>query len=178
MQTLMLAALMVLAQAQAPALDRTTMSGSARYTYEGIKGFILRSAEKMPADQFGFKPTPEVRAFGQILAHIADANYLFCSPALNEASPNGSQMDKIEKENLGRDALVGRLKESFAYCDKAYAAFTDANAAETVAFMGSSKRPRAAALWFHISHAFEHYGNLVTYLRLKGIVPPSSEPAK
>lgn len=162
------------AQTQPAQLDRTTMSGSAKFTYETIKGYILKSAEKMPADQFGFRPTPEVRPFGQILAHVADGNYLLCSPALNEPNPNGSAMDKIEKEQLTREALLVRLKTSFDYCDKAYAGFTDANAAELVPFM-TSKRPRAAALWFHISHAFEHYGNLVTYLRLKGLVPPSSE---
>ena len=167
--------------AQAPAgqtpaaqIDRTTMSGSAAGTYNGLKGFILRSAEKMPVDQFGFQPTPEVRSFGQVLAHIADGNYLLCSPALGEANPSGAVMDAIEKEKLGREALIAKLKDSFAYCDRAYNRLSDANAAEVVPFM-TSKRPRVALLWFHISHAYEHYGNLVTYMRLKGIVPPSSE---
>jgi uncharacterized damage-inducible protein DinB len=174
-------AIVLAAAQQAPAqqppaaqIDRTTMSGSASYTYNGIKGFILRSAEKMPVDQFGFQPTPEVRSFGQILAHIADGNYLLCSPALGEANPSGTVMDAIEKEKLGREALIAKLKDSFTYCDRAYAGLTDANAGDTVPLM-TSKRPRVALLWFHISHAFEHYGNLVTYMRLKGIVPPSSE---
>ncbi len=156
--------------------DRTTLSGSAAYTYEGVKGFILKSAEKMPVEQFGFQPTPEVRSFGQILAHIADGNYLLCSPALGEENPNGKTVDRIEQEKLGRDALIVKLKESFAYCDRAYAALTDGNAAEVVPFL-TAKRPRVGLLWFHVSHAFEHYGNLVTYMRLKGIVPPSSERA-
>lgn len=162
--------------AQAPKVDRTTVSGGAVYTYEGIKGFVLRSAEKMPADQFDFQPTPDVRSFGQILAHVTDGNYLLCSSALGEANPNGTVMDKVEKDKLGRDALLAKLKESFAYCDRAYALFTDTNATDPLQFLGS-KRPRVGLHWFHISHAFEHYGNLVTYMRLKGIVPPSSEPA-
>jgi len=103
---------------------------------------------------------------------LTDANYLLCSPALGAENPNS--IDKTEKEKLPREALIERLKRSFQYCDKAYAALTDGNIGDTVTLM-NDKRPRLAVLWSHISHAFEHYGNLVTYLRLKGIVPPSSE---
>lgn len=157
---------------QAP--DRRTQAGSAQATYGGVRGFILRSAEKMPAEQFTFQPTPDVRSFGQILAHIADANHLLCSPAAGVTSANGDVVDKIEKEKLGREALLVRLRDSFTVCDKAYAALSETNVGETLTFM-TTTRPRLALLWFHISHAFEHYGNLVTYMRLKGIVPPSSE---
>lgn len=166
-----------IATAQQPAPpkpDPTTMSGSAAATYNGLKRFILRSVEKMPVEHFDFQPTPEVRTFGQLLAHIADGNYLLCAPAMGETNPSGTVMDRIEKEKLAREPLVARVKESFAYCDRAYAALTDANAAEVVPFI-NSKRPRVAVLWFHIGHAYEHYGNMVTYMRLKGIVPPSTE---
>lgn len=162
------------AKPAAPQMDRTTLSGGATYTYSNLKGYILKSAEKMPPEQFGFQPTPEVRSFGQILAHVADGNYLLCSPALGEENPGGKVMDAIEKEKLGRDALIAKLKDSFTYCDRAYAGLTDANATDLVPLM-TSKRPRVGVLWFHIAHTFEHYGNLVTYMRLKGIVPPSSE---
>jgi uncharacterized damage-inducible protein DinB len=187
MNLLRLAALVVLLQtpaptaaqqppaAAAPQLDPTTTTGSATATYRSVKTFILRSAEKMPAEHFGFQPTPDVRSFGQVLAHIADANYLLCSPALGEANPNGTSMQKIEGEKLGRDAMLAKLKETFDYCDRAYAKVSEANGDEQVTFF-NNKRSRAGALWFHVAHAFEHYGNLVTYLRLKGIVPPSSEP--
>ena len=164
------------APAATPAPDQTTTSGFATATYRAINGFVTRSAEKMPADQFTFRPTPEVRSFAGLLAHIADANYLLCSYVLAEPNPNGKPMDKIEKENLAREPLLARLKESFEYCDRAYAMLTEANSQEQVAFFGSQKRTRVAVLWFHVSHAYEHYGNLVTYLRLKGLVPPSSEP--
>ena len=157
-----------------PKPDLSTMSGSATASYNSLKGLILRSADKMPAEHFAFQPTPEVRSYGQLLAHIADANYLLCAPALPEANPNGATMDKIEKDKLSREALIAKLKETFTYCDRAYAGFTDANAAEVITFF-NSKRPRVSVLWTHISHANEHYGNLVTYMRLKGIVPPSSE---
>lgn len=167
---------LLLAQgAAAPAPDSSTTTGAAAATYRGLKNFIVRSADKMPAEHFTYQPTPEVRSFGQLLAHIADGNYLLCSPALGEANPSGTVMDKIEKENLAREALLTRLKESFTYCDRAYAALSEANGSEKVAFL-STQRSRAGVLWFHISHAYEHYGNLVTYMRMKGVVPPSSEP--
>lgn len=173
MSALVIVVMLGASQAQAP--DTTTQSGGARATYEMIKRYVLGSAEKMPAEHFAFEPTPEVRNFGEVLAHIADANYLLCSPALGEANPNGGTIDKIEKEQLAREALVDRLKTTFAYCDKAYAALSDANAGDVLPFF-SGKRTRLGLLWFHISHAFEHYGNLVTYMRLKGVVPPSSTP--
>lgn len=168
--------LVVLASMQGNPPDRSTQSGSARATYESIKSFVLRSADKMPVAEFGFQPTPDVRSFGQVLAHLADANYLLCSPMLGEENPNGATIDKIEREKLAREPLIERLKTSFGYCDTAYAALTEANIGDALPLF-NNKRPRLALHWSHISHAWEHYGNLVTYLRLKGIVPPSSDTA-
>lgn len=169
---------LTLQQQQAPAApagpDRSTQSGSAQATYAAVRGFILKSAEKMPAEHFGFQPTGDVRSFGQVLAHIADANYFLCAPAMGVESPNGTVLQKTENAKLGRDAMMQALKDSFAFCDKAYSNLTESNVGDVVPF-GNSKRPRLAVAWFHIAHAFEHYGNLVTYMRLKGIVPPSSE---
>lgn len=167
----------MLLQATSPVPDRSTTTGFAAGNYAALKGFIMRSVEKMPADHFAYQPTLEVRTFGGVLAHIADANYLLCAPALGEPSPNGSVMNKIEKESLAREPLLSKLKESFAFCDRAYETLTEANAQERVPFF-DNQRTRVGLLWFHISHAYEHYGNLVTYLRLKGIVPPSSEPPR
>jgi uncharacterized damage-inducible protein DinB len=154
--------------------DTSTNPGAAQATYRSIKDAILRSAAKMPAEHFDFRPTPEVRSFDLILAHITDGNYLLCAPAAGEPSPNGAVVDKTERDRLAREPLVARLRDSFAMCDRAYARLTDANGDDVLPFM-NMKRPRLGLLWFHISHAFEHYGNLVTYMRLKGIVPPTSE---
>lgn len=129
----------------------------------------------MPIEHFEFKPTPDVRSFRDLIAHLTDANYLLCSPLIGQPNPNGDVVDKTEKRRLDRDTLLKELETSFALCDRAYALHTDANASDPVSFF-TSKRPRLGLMWFHISHAFEHYGNVVTYLRLKGIVPPSSEP--
>ena len=166
------------AQPQPPAVDQTTTQGFATGSYRGIKDFILRSADKLPAEHFTFRPAPEVRSFDLVLAHIADANYLLCSYAMAVANPSGTELQKTEKANLPRAELLAKLKESFVYCDRAYDTLTEANANELVGFFGGQKRPRTGVLWFHVSHAYEHYGNLVTYMRIKGIVPPSSEPAR
>ena len=169
--------MLALLQGVPTAANPATTSGAAIATYNSLKGFIKRSLEKMPVEHFTFQPTPEVRSFGQVVAHIVDANYLLCSPALEEPNPNGSVITKTEEAKLSREAMRKALDESFAYCDRAYARMTEANANDTVPFMGNQTRTRVGVLWFHIAHGYEHYGNLVTYMRLKGIVPPSSEPA-
>jgi uncharacterized damage-inducible protein DinB len=172
--TFAIALLLALAQAQ-PALDQATNSGFVTATYRGLRDFIVRGAEKMPAEHFTFKPTPDVRSFRDLVAHLTDANHLLCSPALGVPNPNGSVVDATEKKALDRDELLKQLRASFDACDRAHAGLTDANAADPLPFF-NAKRPRLGLLWFHTSHAYEHYGNMVTYLRLKGVVPPSSEP--
>lgn len=141
--------------------------------YGQVKNWLLQSAEKMPEDAYGFKPTDSVRSFGQIIGHVADAQYAFCSPILGEKNPGL----KIEQTKTAKADLVAALKDAIAYCDKAYAALTDADAAQTVTFFGGPT-PKLSVLSVNIAHGAEHYGNLVTYLRLKNIVPPSSEPAR
>lgn len=143
-----------------------------RTLYAGIKTILLRAAEKMPEEHYAFRPTEEVRTFGQIVGHIADSQYTFCSTVLGEKNP----ALRIEKNKTSRSELVAALKESFAYCDTAYNRLTDASATEMVRVMGSDA-PKLGALSVNNVHSIEHYGNLVTYLRIKNIVPPTSEPA-
>jgi len=135
-----------------------------------VKGYITKAAEQVGEDNYAFKPTPEVRSFGQIIGHVADANYMICAAAAGEKAPAGG----IEKSATTKAALQKGLAESFAYCDKVYAGLGDAKAAELVTFFGN-QQPRLTVLAFNTSHDFEHYGNLITYMRLKGMVPPSSQ---
>ncbi len=107
----------------------------------------------------------------QILGHIADADYLFCSAVLGEKSPSPG----VEKTRTTKAELVSALHDAFAYCGRAYETLTDASASETVKAFGQ-ERNKLGVLWFNSSHNLEHYGNLVVYLRLKGIVPPSTDP--
>jgi uncharacterized damage-inducible protein DinB len=163
-------ALLLASAAFAQSPDLKTLSGHARALQNQVKNVILRSAQKVPESDYSFKPTPEVRSFGQLLGHVADAQYLFCSAALGQENPKPA----VEKTKTSKADLVAALEAAFSYCDKAYAALTDANAAQTVKFFGAD-RVRLGVLSFNTSHSNEHYGNLVTYMRLKGIVPPSSE---
>lgn len=138
--------------------------------HDGVKNNIIRAAEKMPEENYSFKATPDVRSFGQLVGHVADAQYLFCAPVKDEKKgPPG-----IEKTKTSKADLVASLKEAFEYCDGAYAAMDDAKITGIVKFFGR-ERPKLIVLNFNTSHNNEHYGNIVTYMRLKGLVPPSSE---
>ncbi|HYM13533.1 MAG TPA: DinB family protein [Bryobacterales bacterium] len=145
-------------------------SGYPKMVQKQVTAWIERAAEKMPEEEYAFKPDPAVRSFGQILGHIADANYLFCAPVLGENNPSPG----IEKTKTTKAELTSTLHDAFAYCNRAYDALTDAGANETVKAFGQ-QRNKLGVLWFNASHNLEHYGNLVVYMRLKGIVPPSSD---
>src|SRR3989442_1348636 len=163
--------LMVTCAALAQTPDLKSASGYPKMVQKQVRTWIEGAAEKMPEEQYAFKPDPAVRSFGQILGHIADANYLFCSTVLGENNPSPG----IEKTKTTKAELKAALRDSFAYCNRAYDALTDASANETVKAFGQ-ERNKLGALWFNTSHNLEHYGNLVVYMRLKGYVPPSSEP--
>lgn len=139
-------------------------------SYGYIKSWLLASAEKMPAENYSFKPTDSVRSFGQLIGHAADAQYMFCGTVMGEKGPAGS----IEKSKSTKAELIPALKDAFAFCDKAYNGMTDTAGMKTVNFMGS-EIPKISALSANVTHSAEHYGNVVTYLRLKNIVPPSTE---
>lgn len=143
-----------------------------KMAYGFVKSSILRSAEKMPEESYGFKPVESVRSFGQILGHVADSQNYFCSVALGEKNPAKA----VEKTKTSKADLVAALKDAFAYCDRAYDGMTPVAAAETVTLFGDRSLPKIDVLTANALHGVEHYGNLVVYLRMKNIVPPSSEP--
>ncbi len=149
-----------------------TFSTFNKIAYARIKTILLSSAEKMPEENYTFKPTDAVRSYGQIVGHLADAQYNFCSLALGDKNPGL----KIEQTKTTKADLVAALKEAIAYCDKAYDTMTDASGTETVKLFGSDM-PKLGVLNINNMHDMEHYGNLITYMRLKNIVPPTSEPA-
>jgi uncharacterized damage-inducible protein DinB len=159
----------VLAQAPAaPPANPITASEKGIYTL--ILGEVTAAAQKMPEENYSFKPTPEVRSFGQLVGHVADAQYGFCSTVLGEAAP----VKDVEKTKTSKADLVAALNDAVAYCGKAYAGMTDARGSEMVKFMGFNVA-RISVLSINTAHADEHYGNMVTYMRLKGLIPPSSE---
>ena len=157
-----------------------TVSGYVRNAYTGNKNNIVRSAEKVPEEFYGLRPGPqvEVRTFGQHLAHVATYNFLWCSQAKGEKNPNTGT--NLEKTLTSKAEITKALTDSFAYCDTAYAALTDASGGEVIEITQESGRQvrqtRMALLIMNLAHNNELYGNLVTTMRIKSIVPPSSEP--
>jgi uncharacterized damage-inducible protein DinB len=152
------------------AAQSNPLSAGNKGLYTLVKNNVMKAAEKMPEANYAYKPTDAVRSFGQIVGHIADAQYLFCSAALGEKNPSPG----IEKGKTSKADLVQALKDAFAYCDKAYDGMTDAHAADLVKFFGRDST-KLGVLSFNSAHNDEHYGNIVTYMRLKNLVPPSSE---
>lgn len=143
-----------------------------------IKRNIAGAAEKMAEADYGFKPAgvaPEVRTYGQFIVHLINANNSYCARAMGTAAKPG--MD--EKGTHTKADLVKALNDALAVCDNAHAALTAANAGEMMSVQGrggtTAQIARANPLISNLSHNWEHYGNLVTYLRAKGIVPPSSD---
>jgi uncharacterized damage-inducible protein DinB len=141
-----------------------------RRNFNYVGQMVTRSAEQMPEADYAFKPTPEVRSFGQLLGHVADANHFFCALILGEANPSTD----TEKTKSSKADLVAAVKASYEYCGRAYA-IADADTASTIQLFGQDWT-RLSGLVLNIGHNWEHYGNIVTYLRLKGQVPPSSQP--
>ena len=156
------------------AASANPISSGVRTAWESGKRNLTRSAEQMPEADYGFRPVSTVRTFGQILAHVAGANYVFCSAAKGEKSPH--EEAAFEKTATTRAQIIKALADSIAYCDAAYASLDDKRAAETVDMpFGMGKGARALPLMLNTGHLQEHYGNLVTYFRIKGMVPPSSQ---
>lgn len=143
-------------------------STEVKANYNSIKNNVLKAAEKMPESDYEFKATPEVRTFGQLVAHVADAQMGICGAAMGEQK-RGDAAQKTSKADL-----EAALKASFEYCDKAYDALNDTDGAQTVKMFGRD-RTKLGVLDFNVIHDNELYGTMAVYLRLKGIVPPSSE---
>ncbi len=158
--------------AAAAMAQESPLAAETKGMYESIKGNIIKAAAKMPEANYSFKPTEDVRSFGQLIGHVADAQYLFCSPVKGEKSPNAAP--GIEKGKTTKADLTKALADAFAYCDAVYTSMDDKSIVEKAKFFGR-ERTKLNILNFNSSHNNEHYGNIVTYMRLKGIVPPSSE---
>lgn len=142
---------------------------SIAQVYEVVKGHLTAAAEQMPEEFFGYRPVEEVRSFGEIVGHVANANFMICSRAGEmESTATGD----YEKET-SKAALVDAIKKSFEFCDAAYK-MSDEKAMEEMQFF-TGPATRLMVLAFNATHDYEHYGNLVTYMRSNGQVPPSSQ---
>jgi uncharacterized damage-inducible protein DinB len=145
--------------------------GAAKGMWQAMTGYITAAAEQMPEADYAFRPAKDVRTFGQLLGHVAGAQAMICAAALGE---KGGGEDDIEKTATTKAALVAALKKTTEDCQRAYAQTDVASAGATTLFGRPSLKINALVL--NAVHNAEHYGNLVTYMRIKGMVPPSSQP--
>jgi len=168
---LLTAALFLVVAVSAQDIPANPLVTVSKNIYAISKNDVLGSVDKIPDELWSFQPTKDVRTVAQLFAHIADGQYEFCGVAAE-----GKSVSKdIEKTHKTKAEIVPALKDAFAYCDATYAKMTDAGAAELVSFFGM-RITKLGAMDFNTAHNMEHYGNLVTYMRINSIVPPSSEP--
>jgi uncharacterized damage-inducible protein DinB len=152
-----------------------SLANVAKAMHATIRRDLAEAAEGMPAEEYGFRPTPQVRTFGQLVGHVINANLFFCSQADGEKLSAAVNYEQV----TSKLALVKALNDSLALCDRAYEQTTDTNFSQPVEMaagvgMGPAKTVRGAILMFNVAHNNEHYGNVVVYMRLKGHVPPST----
>ena len=179
-------AVLLLGAAGLPAAAQTTdagywdaltpsMASVAKTMHATVRRNLAEAAAAMPAAAYGFNPTPEVRSFGQVIGHVINANFFFCSQARGEKSPGAQDYEKV----ADKATLVKALNDALAYCDGAYNDTTDTTFHTLVKVAAPSKEqtPRGMVLMFNTTHNEEHYGNLAVYMRLKGLVPPSTARA-
>jgi uncharacterized damage-inducible protein DinB len=143
-------------------------SADAKQSYSGIKNTLLKAADKMSEENYSFKTTAQVRTYGEMVGHVADIQMMLCGLT------KGEQQKPVAAGKTSKADLSAALKQSFDYCDGVYNSMTDADGATKVNMFGRQVT-KLGVLNFNIAHDNEMYGTMVAYLRIKGIVPPSSE---
>ena len=163
------------APAAAPAAQPQTITASAgvKRAWDGIKRNVSEAAEKMPEANYSFKPTPDVRSFGELVGHVAASQHSVCARVKGDPPPDLRNHEKL----TAKADLVKVLQDSIAACDAVYGAATDESLVKLMK-VGQNEIAPVSALWGNISHSNEHYGNMSTYMRLKSLVPPSTERAQ
>ena len=159
------------AQPPAAAPAKISLAAGIQRGYDNIKRNLKEAADKMPDAEYGFKPTPDIRSFGQLVGHVANAQFNACSAAKGEGNPN--QGNDNEKKTTKAE-LVKALSDSFAYCDPVFASLTDETAVQFVK-QGQNEVARGVVMSGTVTHDNEMYGTASVYMRLKGLVPPSTE---
>jgi uncharacterized damage-inducible protein DinB len=165
------------AAAQGQQASGDPLTGALKRQFDGVARNVRESAEKMPEDKYSYQATKEVRTFGGFIGHVANAQYMLCSRAKGEPNPNKQDFEKV----TAKADLVKAITASNDYCSALFNSANDKWMLETVTQgqgANQTQVPRAAILAGNTSHSNEHYGNLVTYMRINGLVPPSTERAQ
>jgi len=169
------------AQAKAPAdaqemqkLGRieSPVSGAIKTQLPRFSKNMVAAAEAMPADKYGFKPTPEMNSFGHLVMHIAQSNNNLCAKISGMDAPDAKIADTD-----GKDKLVAALKASFDYCASALEKVDDSKLGDQMMLFGNRPFSRAAVMIILSDDWYDHYGTQAIYLRLNGILPPTAQPA-
>ena len=150
------------------------ISTALKSELQGAQRNLTAAAEAMPADKYGFKPTPAQMSFGQLVLHVAGTNYFMCAAIAGTAAPQPAKLDPTASKEI----LVARVKESFDYCSTTLGTMDDSKLSEMVPFFGGRKISRGGAMMGLAGDWSDHYGASAIYLRLNGILPPTAKGAK
>lgn len=153
-----------------------SMSSVVKNMHATIRQNLADAAQSMPAEDYAFKATPQVRSFAEVLGHVVNANFFFCSQAKGETLPSKENFERVTDKAV----MVKGMNDALKYCDDVYNGITDASFNELITMAGPAKKQasRGSVLVFNTTHNNEHYGNIVVYMRLKGRVPPSTARAQ
>jgi hypothetical protein len=175
-------ALTLLSLAAPPALyaqaSANPVVSSAREIFNRQSKFMVAAAEQMPAEKYGYRPTPEQWTYGKIVAHVVQANNVVCAMLVDTpADAPKTPLAKIS-ETDPKDTLISALESSFAFCDKALTNLQDGRLGDTITYFRNTHPPRARALFELTDDLEDHYSQMASYLRLNGLIPPSAKPQK
>ena len=158
------------ALAQAPGFPASSFLTPTKATWESVRGLVLGIAEIIPEDKYDWKPTPAVRSFREVLVHLIGENYTFFGRVSGETLPSNSRFDALKS----RDEILKELRASYEYGAKVWSGLTEEKALELVEGRNNQKVQRWSPILGAIQDNMNHYGNLVVYVRLNGLVPPRS----
>lgn len=174
MKCLLAAYLVLLSTAALAQQSKSPASDVLREMLGGREKNTIGAFEAMPADKFGYKPTPEQMTFGHLAAHIVSSNYFFCANVGDVPQPKTEE----PKDTDDKDKLVAAMKASFEFCHTALAKADDSKMGDNITWFDKKPRPRAWAFMALASSWADHYGMAAMYLRLNGLLPPTAQPAK
>jgi uncharacterized damage-inducible protein DinB len=171
---MLLAAASACAAAQDASSSVTASSpvvASAKEIFVRQSAYVVQAADEMPAEKYGYRPTPEQWTYGKIVSHVALANYHVCGMLSGDGPGSGPAV----ADTASKDELLSALKQSFDVCQKALDGLSDSNLGGTITFFGGAKKPRARALLELTGDLEDHYSQMASYLRLNGMLPPSAK---
>lgn len=159
---------------QGAAPEANPVSNALRGIVARESKVVVAAADEMPADKYGFHPTPEQMSFGKLVAHMATSNFGLCSTISGVPAPKQDDL----KETDPKDKLVGALKASFDFCTQSLANLDDSKLGEPLPFFGGRTASRATLMFVLADDFSDHYSTAATYLRLNGLLPPTAQPRK